>query len=131
MDIKVVLGKGKKVDALFGGHLIKTDQPIKTGGDNSSPTPFALFLASIGTCVGYYIKSFCDERELNSENIKIYQNMEFDPITKTVSRIELNVVVPPDFPNKYYNALIRAAGQCTVKKHLSSDIIIDINVGAN
>jgi ribosomal protein S12 methylthiotransferase accessory factor len=118
MEMKIFFGENKKVFAEYKGKIIETDQPEDEGGDNSAPSPFTLFLASIGTCVGFYIKSFCDKREISSQNIELIQSMEYNKETKLISKIKIDVNLPSDFPEKYKTALINAAGLCTVKKHL-------------
>ena len=52
MEMVISFPGGKRVDAEFGGMVIQTDQPPQGGGEGSAPTPFALFLASMGTCAG-------------------------------------------------------------------------------
>lgn len=112
MEMEIVFPGGARVDARMGNLVVTTDQ------DGSAPAPFALFLASIGTCAGIYVLGFCQHRNLPTEGVKIVQRVHNDPATNMVDRIELDIVVPPTFPEKYHEALIRAADQCKVKKHL-------------
>jgi putative redox protein len=112
MEMEIVFPGGARVDAVMGNLVVTTDQ------DGSAPAPFGLFLASIGTCAGIYVLGFCQHRNLPTEGIKIVQRVHNDPATKMVDRIELDIVVPSTFPEKYHEALIRAADQCKVKKHL-------------
>ena len=118
MKIEVSFEGNKKVSANVNGHIIKTDQPIAGGGDGTAPTPFDLFLASIATCAGIYVKGFCDQRGLPSENIKITQDIEFSKETNLVSLIKIEIKVPADFPEKYVDALVNVASLCKVKQHL-------------
>jgi ribosomal protein S12 methylthiotransferase accessory factor len=111
---------GKRVDAELEEHSIPTDQPAQGGGDNSAPSPFDLFLASIGTCSGIYVLSFCQRRGIPTEDITISQRMTRDPDTKMLSSIELDIRLPDDFPEKYRKAVVKAAGRCAVKRHLES-----------
>ncbi len=111
---------GARVDAHFGPYTVKTDQPPMGGGQGSAPTPFALFLASIGACAGIYVLGFCRQRGLLTDGIRLVQRMETDPHTHMVSNVSLDIQLPPDFPEKYKDALIRSAEQCTVKKHLEN-----------
>ncbi|MCL5996788.1 MAG: OsmC family protein, partial [Chloroflexi bacterium] len=108
---------GARVDAHFGGFTVPTDQPAPAGA-NSAPSPFLTFLASIGTCAGIYVLGFCQQRGLPVNGVRIVQRMESDPESGLVRKITLDIEVPPDFPEKYKPALIRAADQCKVKKHL-------------
>ena len=116
---------GKKVNAAYNGNVIKTDQPLEAGGDATAPAPFDLFLASIGTCAGIYIKSFCDQRGIPAENIKIVQSMEYNNETRLIGKISLNIKLPADFPEKYKDAVINVANLCAVKKHLLNPPLIE------
>lgn len=111
---------GARVDTEFGPYLVRMDQPPKAGGEGLYPTPFEIFLASIGACAGTYVLAFCRERGLPTAELRVVQSWERDPATKLVRSIHIEIQVPADFPAKYHTALIRAAGQCTVKKHLES-----------
>ena len=120
MDMVVTFPGGSRVDAQFGNHTIKTDQPARGGGEDSAPAPFSLFLASIATCAGIYVLGFCKQRGLTTDGIQIVQRVVPDRATGLVGRVELDIQVPADFPEKYREALVRAADQCAVKKHLES-----------
>lgn len=117
---------GARVDAQLGSHIIRTDQPVRGGGDDSAPAPFSLFLASIGTCAGIYVLGFCEKRGLPTDGIEIVQRMVPDMRTGMIGRIELDIKVPPAFPEKYHEALVRAASQCAVKKHLENPPAFDV-----
>ena len=111
---------GSKVDAHFGGFTVKTDQPTSGGGDGSAPTPFAMFLSSLGTCAGIYVLGFCRQRGLPTEGIRIIQRSETNRATGMVEKVELEIEVPPTFPEKYRPALIHSAELCAVKKHIEN-----------
>ena len=118
MDLIISFPGGARVDAHVGGHVIETDQPLRDGGQASAPTPFVLFLASIGTCAGIYVLNFCKQREIRTDDIRVVQRLHRNAETRMIEQIDLDIEVPPEFPAKYYDALVRAANQCTVKKHL-------------
>jgi putative redox protein len=117
--IIITLDGGKKVTAHHQGHAIRTDQPIGAGGENSAPAPFDLFLASIGTCAGIYVKGFCDQRGLSAENIRIVQTIDFDKEKRLPSTIKLDIQLPADFPEKYRDAVINVAQLCAVKRSIA------------
>ena len=119
MDLEVTFPGGKRVDAHDKGFTIKTDQTAENGGEDLEPTPFDLFLASMGTCAGIYVLSFCQQRELPTEGITLAQSMERDPETGLINRMIIDIRVPENFPEKYRPALVRAAEQCMVKRHVS------------
>ena len=117
--MEVTFDGGKVITAHLNGKSIKTDQSVRNGGGGAAPEPFELFLASIGTCAGIYVKSFCDQRGIPEENIKIVQLMEFDPVKRIPGSITLDIQLPPDFPEKYRAAVINAAELCLVKKTIN------------
>ncbi len=116
--MEIFLGKNLKVEAHHKNFMIKTDQPDKAGGDNEAPSPFDLFLASIGTCAGFYVKSFCQQRKIPESNIKLTLNTHRDSKTGMINKIDIDVFLPSDFPAKYKEAVIKATQQCSVKKHI-------------
>jgi ribosomal protein S12 methylthiotransferase accessory factor len=118
MEMEITFPGGARVDANFGSFTLMTDQPPAGGGQGSAPTPFATFLASIGTCAGIYVLGFCQQRGIPTDGIRIIQRMQSDPRTGLVGQIDLDIQLPPTFPQKYKSAVIRAADQCAVKKHL-------------
>lgn len=120
MELEVYFEGSKKVNARLGDQIIRTDQPVRAGGDGSAPAPFDLFLASIGTCAGIYVKGFCDSRGIDTSNIKIIQRHSFNPATRMIDGIELEALLPDDFPVKYKNAVVQAMDLCAVKKHLNN-----------
>ena len=118
MKMEITFDGKKRINASYNGITIKTDQPAEAGGDASAPAPFDLFLASIGTCAGIYVKSFCDQRGITSEGISITQDMSYNMDKRLVDAIKLEINVPQTFPEKYVDALINVANLCAVKKHL-------------
>jgi len=117
MEMEITFPGGKRVDAQFGNFRVETDQPIQAGGEGSAPSPFATFLASIGTCAGIYVLGFLRQRGISSEGIRLIQKIHSNPYSGMVEEIDLDIVVPLDFPQKYTGALVRAAELCAVKKH--------------
>ena len=113
MQMHIEFPGGNRVDARVGDLVISTDQ------DGSAPPPFTLFLASIATCAGFYILNFCTHRGLSTDGIRIVQRTRTNHETHMVEVVEIDIEVPPEFPQKYHQALIRAADQCAVKRHLA------------
>ena len=130
MEMEITFPGGARVDASFGDLSVKTDQPAQGGGSGSAPTPFATFLASIGTCAGIYVLGFCQQRGLPTKDIKIIQRMQSNPMTGLVGKISLDIQLPPDFPEKYKAAVIKSAEQCAVKKHLEHPPVFEVTTSA-
>ncbi len=126
MDMEIVFTGNKKVEALYKGFVIKTDQSTRHGGEASAPAPFDLFLVSLGTCGGIYVLNFCQERGIPTDRIKIFLSTEKDDATHKISKISLKIDLPPDFPQKYKKAVVKAAGLCTVKKVMQNPPELEI-----
>ena len=127
MEMVIDFPGGARVDASFGPYTVMTDQPPQGGGEGSAPTPFAVFLSSLGTCAGIYVLGFCKQRGLSTDGIRIVQRAIPDPVNRgMVGTIQLEIQVPLEFPEKYRSALIRSAEQCAVKKHMENPQEFDI-----
>jgi putative redox protein len=126
MDMIVDFPGGARVDAHFGGFSVMTDQPPMGGGEGSAPTPFSVFLASIGTCAGIYVLGFCRQRGIATDGIRLIQRASRSSYTGMIDKIDLEIQVPSSFPEKYYEALVRSADQCAVKKHLEKPPRFDV-----
>ena len=118
MDMKITFPGGKKVNAEFNGFTHKTDQATISGGEESAPEPFSLFLSSIGTCAGIYVLGFCQQRGIETNGMEIIQSMNFNPFSGMIDKIKLNIILPDVFPDKYKKAIINSANLCAVKKHM-------------
>lgn len=119
-DMEISFPGGKKVNASWHGFDIATDQPVDNGGEGSAPTPFDLFLASLGTCAGIFALGFLRSRKLNEEGFKINISFETDPETHLLGKAVFRITLPKDFPDKYKGAVIKAAEQCLVKRTMDS-----------
>lgn len=120
MKIDVQFGGNLKVNAVAGDFTILTDQPESSGGDNSAPGPFVLFLSSIVTCAGFYVAKFCQSREIPTDDIKVTLESDFNKEEKCSENIDIKVTLPESFPEKYKKALLRAVDQCTVKRTIKN-----------
>lgn len=123
MIIDIDFAGGKQVAAHFpDGLQLLTDQPTEAGGNGSAPSPFACFLGSIGTCAGYYVLEFCTARKIPTAGISLRQEAVFaaDPQGKRrLAAVNLSISLPPDFPEKYRGAVVKAAELCAVKKAIA------------
>jgi putative redox protein len=122
MEMRITFPGGKKVNAELNGIVIPTDQPVEDGGEGTAPSPFGYFLASLGTCAGIYVLSFCQQRGIDTEGMSLTQQMEFgtdENGKKRLSKVTMDILLPPGFPEKYRNAIVKTADLCTVKKVIS------------
>ncbi len=127
MLMEISFPGGAAVDARFKGHTVRTDQPEKAGGRDTGPSPFDLFLASLGTCTGYYAARFCELKGIDPRQLSLSLETVRDTVApkgrqrnqrKRLGKVRVELKLPPDFPDKYRKAIVRAADQCAVKRHI-------------
>ncbi|MGK2907626.1 MAG: OsmC family protein [Desulfuromonadales bacterium] len=124
--MEITFPGGVQVNAQYNGFAIGTDQPEENGGQNSAPSPFDLFLASLGTCAGFFALRFCQQRDLPTTGMRLELSNERNAETKRLDRVAITLHLPDGFPEKYRSAIIRATDQCSVKKALLDPPEIDL-----
>ena len=117
MTMTISFPGGVSVDATVNGHTVHTDQP-RPLGDDEAMSPFDMFLASAGTCMGFYALRFCQERGIPTEGLGLTLEPERDPASNRVVTVRIGLQLPDEFPNKYRDAILRAVDHCSVKRHL-------------
>ncbi len=131
MAMEISFPGGMAVDAHYKGFRIRTDQPLGQGGSAAAPSPFDLFLASIGACAGYYALRFCQERDLPTSGLNLILYFDRGTDGKSVEGIRVGLRLPPGFPEKYRGAILRAIDQCTVKRHLQAPPHFEYSIAAH
>ncbi len=128
MDIRISFPGGMRVDAQLGDLTIGTDQPAALGGSDEAVGPFDLFLASIGTCAGYYVLAFCRSRGIPTEGIAIVERVTDNPRTHLPVHIDIDVILPPGFPDQHRAGVQFAAEHCKVKKVLAAPPVVAVHL---
>jgi ribosomal protein S12 methylthiotransferase accessory factor len=129
MKIEVNLLDGQQLKASFGEHEIISDQSISAGGQASQPEPFDYFLASMSLCAAFYMRKFCQQRDISTTGLKVIQhNQNIDETDNYKKKITLEVILPDDFPKKYQKAIIASANTCTVKKVIQAMPEFEISI---
>ena len=117
-EINVSFPGNLRVEAKVGEFVIATDQPERSGGDGTAPTPFALFATSIATCAGFFAVKFCRTRNIDTAGMKLRMTYDWDKEKKRYPKMTLQLEPPKDFPAKYHAAILRSMDQCVVKEHI-------------
>ena len=117
MTISISFPGGVAVDATLGGNTVHTDQPQPVG-EGAAMSPFDLFLASIGTCMGFYALRFCQERKIPTVGLALTLDTVRDEERKLEATLKIALRLPRDFPEKYVDAMRRSVEHCSVKRHL-------------
>lgn len=116
MEIKVNYLDNLRLEALFDDFNVVSDQPIRYKGDGSAPGPFDYFLASSALCAAYFVKVYCNAREIPTENIRLSQNNIVDPENRYNQIFKIQVELPEDISDKDRKGILRSIDRCTVKK---------------
>ncbi len=124
-SVDVTFPGGKRVDAVVGAHVVRTDQPSEHGGEGSAPDPFELFLASLATCTGFYGLAFCQARGIPTAGIRLVLQTACQ--SGKLDEIRIAIHLPREFPEAYVGAVRTAAASCKVKKMLATPPRITID----
>ena len=116
MEIKVNFLDKLRLEAKFDDFTVIADQPIRYKGDGSAPGPFDYFLASSALCAAYFVKLYCDTRNISTENIRLSQNNIIDPENRYQQIFKIQVELPEDISATDRQGILRSIDRCTVKK---------------
>ncbi|SFW16870.1 ribosomal protein S12 methylthiotransferase accessory factor [Pseudomonas sp. NFACC19-2] len=116
MEIKVNFLDNLRLEAKFDDFTVIADQPIRYKGDGSAPGPFDYFLASSALCAAYFVKLYCQTRDIPTENIRLSQNNIVDPENRYAQIFKIQVELPADISEKDRQGILRSIDRCTVKK---------------
>jgi len=116
MEIKVNFLDKLRLEAKFDDFTVVADQPIRYKGDGSAPGPFDYFLASSALCAAYFVKLYCDTRNISTEHIRLSQNNIVDPENRYQQTFKIQVQLPPDISEVDRRGILNAIERCTVKK---------------
>lgn len=131
MEIKVNFLDNLRLEAKFDDFTVITDQPIRYKGDGSAPSPFDYFLASSAMCAAYFVKVYCNSRNIPTENIRLSQNNIVDPENRYNQIFKIQVELPEDISDKDRQGILRSIDRCTVKKVVQTGPDFDIEVVEN
>jgi ribosomal protein S12 methylthiotransferase accessory factor len=129
MEIEVSFPGGVAVDAQVGGFTVHTDQPKDAGGADSGPSPFAVFLASLAACAGFYALRFCQVRGIDTTGLGLGLRAERQDGHGRLARVRIEIRLPPGFPEKYRDAVVRAVDACAVKRAINEPPEFETVVG--
>ena len=127
MEMAVKFPGGKLVTSNYNGFEVTTDLPKSEGGEGTAPSPYALFLASMGNCAGIYVLYFCQSRHISTDGVSLALSFDFDKKTYLATKIDINVKLPEDFPEKYRKGVLKAAEMCAVKQTLIRPPEVNVN----
>jgi ribosomal protein S12 methylthiotransferase accessory factor len=120
MEINVNYLDNLRIEAKFDEFTVIADQPIRYKGDGSAPGPFDYFLASSALCAAYFVKVYCNARDIPTDNIRLSQNNIVDPEDRYNQIFQIQVELPDNISDKDRKGIVRSIDRCTVKKVVQS-----------
>ncbi len=116
MEIKVNFLDKLRLEAKFDDFTVVADQPVRYKGDGSAPGPFDYFLASSALCAAYFVKLYCETRNIPTDNIRLSQNNIVDPENRYKQIFKIQVELPEDLSAADRQGILRSVERCTVKR---------------
>lgn len=121
MEIKVNFLDKLRLEAKFDDFTVVADQPVRYKGDGSAPGPFDYFLVSSALCAAYFVKLYCETRNISTENIRLSQNNIVDPVNRYRQTFKIQVELPSDISEVDRRGILRSIERCTVKKVVQAE----------
>jgi ribosomal protein S12 methylthiotransferase accessory factor len=122
MQVKVRFLDNLRLEASFDDFTVISDQPIRYKGDGTAPGPFDYFLASSALCAAYFVKAYCNARDIPTEDISIVQDNIVDPENRYQQTFKIHAELPERISEKDRNGIISAMDRCTVKRVIQNDL---------
>jgi putative redox protein len=121
-----------KGDMLFesklGTHSLLIDVPPGMGGKDRAPTPPEIFIASLGSCVGAFVASYCTRSGIDAHDMTV--DVTFDKADDPTRLVNLRVTInlPHGECAAREQAILRVAEHCPVHETISTLKGIQIEV---
>jgi len=112
--VNVTWDGGVRFTADIRGHKVRVDQPRQGGGEDTAPGPLELLPAALGTCVAYFVQQFLVTRGVDPTGLEVAVGVAGAPNPHRIGRFEVHLRVPAGMPERYREAVVRAAETCTV-----------------
>ena len=116
MQIKVRYLDNLRLEASFDDFKVIADQPIRYKGDGTAPGPFDYFLASSALCAAYFVKVYCQARNIPTDDISITQDNIVDPDNRYQQTFRIRAEIPESLSEKDRQGIISSIDRCTVKR---------------
>ncbi len=116
MQVNVRYLDNLKCEASFDDFKVLSDQPIRYKGDGTAPGPFDYFLASSAMCAAYFVKVYCNARDIATDGIIVTQNNIVDPENRYKQDLHLQIELPDTISEKDKKGILSSMDRCTVKR---------------
>jgi putative redox protein len=118
MEVEVSFPSATRIQARSKDLTVEIGPPPDRGGDPGAYGPFDLLLCSLATCTGFQVLDFLQQRGFDAAGAGVRIEAERGEDSHLLERIAIQINVPAGFPDKYHDAIVRAAGLCFIKQQL-------------
>jgi len=119
---------GDTFDINIRGHVVRVDQPVKDGGEDTAPTPTELFIASLASCVAFYARRYLARHNLPTDGLAVEATFDMGAKPARVAGIDVRLIVPEGVPAERLDALLAVAAHCTVHNTLTTEPEVSITL---
>ena len=118
MEVSVEHLGGVQFEITARQHSITCDQPLEDGGYDEGMTPPELLLASLGSCVGFYVAMYLKKRSLATEGTRVHVSAEKAKAPPRMENFRIRVEVPAEFSQDQKRGIEEAAHRCLIHNTL-------------
>jgi len=132
--------EGKLAQVIRAGrHMLRADEPVSYGGNDSGPSPYDLLLASLGACTSMTIRMYADLKQLPLERVtvrlkheKIHAQdcAECETREGRIDKIEREIELTGALDGTQRAKLLEIANKCPVHRTLHSEVYIPTSLKA-
>lgn len=114
------------------GHVVVCDQPADNGGADEGMTPPEFFLASLGTCAGFYAAAYLKKKGLEREGLTVRVTADKAKAPARLEDFRIEVDVPGTLSEADVAGIDDAVHRCLIHNTLlhTPRIAIEVMQGA-
>lgn len=116
----------------LGRHEMIADEPIRSGGADSGPSPYEFLLAALGSCTAMTVRLYAERHDLPLNHVSVFLGHErvhhadaADGATGALERITRDIQLEgPELTADDRARLIEVANRCPVHRTLTGKLEI-------
>jgi len=124
-------GKFAQVVSVGGRHVLRADEPLSYGGDDTGPGPYDYLLAGLGACTTMTVRMYANRKGWPLENVSV--KLKHDKIHAAdcedcetrdgkLDRIERELTISGALDDEQRQRLLEIADKCPVHRTLHSEV---------
>ena len=124
-------GKFAQVVSVGGRHVLRADEPVSYGGDDTGPGPYDYLLAGLGACTTMTVRMYADRKgwpldtvsvKLNHAKIHAADCADCENRDGKLDQIERELTLSGALDDEQRQRLLEIADKCPVHRTLHSEV---------